>query len=129
MYRRRQADQFIVEIFSEACFDITRERREYFDHTRFLLQITGHPSPAYPFGQDRLVPIFLTLAAQQKSQTVGLRIAAEMLESFGMHTGGKEHSRLVCAFGRIFGARIFFGTDSFSRKAPIIHRSRFNSCV
>jgi hypothetical protein len=75
---------------------------------KFLLQITGHPEFGVPFGQDRLVPIFLaTLAVQQKSQTIRFRTAAEMLESFGMHTGGKEYRRLVGAFERIFGATIF----------------------
>ncbi len=49
---------------------------------RFVLQITGHPEFGVPFGQDRLVPIFLaTLAVQQKSQVVRFRTAAEMLES------------------------------------------------
>ena len=34
---------------------------------RFVLQITGHPEFGVPFGQDRLVPIFLaTLAVQQR---------------------------------------------------------------
>jgi hypothetical protein len=35
---------------------------------RFVLQVTGHPDFGVPFGQDRLVAIFLaTLAIQQKS--------------------------------------------------------------
>ena len=54
--------------------------------------MTGHPAFGVPFGQDRLVPIFLaTLAVQQKSQTIRFRTAAEMLETFGMQTGGKEY--------------------------------------
>ncbi len=43
-----------------------------------------------------------------------------------MHSGGKEYRRLVGAFERIFGATIFFGTDSFGGKATMIQRSRFN---
>ena len=94
---------------------------------QFILQITGHPEFGVPFGQDRLVPIFLaTLAVQQKSQTIRFRTAAEMLESFGMHTGGKEYRRLVAAFERIFGATIFFGTDTLAGKAKLVQRSRFN---
>ena len=47
---------------------------------RFVLHVTGHPEFGVPFGQDRLVPIFLaTLAVQQKSQTIRFRTAAEML--------------------------------------------------
>jgi hypothetical protein len=94
---------------------------------RFVLQITGHPEFGVPFGQDRLVPIFLaTLAIQQKSQTIRFRTAAEMLGSFGMHTGGKEYRRLVSAFERVFGATIFFGTDTLTGKSTLVQRCRFN---
>jgi hypothetical protein len=94
---------------------------------QFVLQVTGHPEYGVPFGQDRIVPIFLaTLAVQQKSQTIRFRTAAEMLETFGMHKGGKEYRRLIAAFERIFGATIFFGTDGSLGKAKVIHRSRFN---
>jgi hypothetical protein len=94
---------------------------------KFVLQVTGHPEFGVPFGQDRLVPIFLaTLAVQQKSQIIRFRTAAEMLESFGMHTGGKEYRRLVGAFERIFGATIFFGTDTLTGRATMVQRCRFN---
>ena len=94
---------------------------------RFVLQITGHPDFGVPFGQDRLVPIFLaTLAVQQRSQVIRFRTAAEMLETFGMQTGGKEYRRLVQAFERVFGATIFFGTDSLNGSAKVVQRSRFN---
>jgi hypothetical protein len=49
-----------------------------------------------------------------------------MLETFGMHKGGKEYRRLVAAFERIFGATIFFGTDSLSGTARVVQRSRFS---
>ena len=93
----------------------------------FVLQVTGHPEFGLPFGQDRLVPIFLaTLAVRQQSQTIRFKSASVMLETFGMAKGGKEYRRLVAAFVRIFGATIFFGTDSVSATARIVHRSRFN---
>jgi hypothetical protein len=93
----------------------------------FVLQITGHPTFGVPFGQDRIVPIFLaTLAVRQKSQTIRFRTAAEMLDTFGMHRGGKEYRRLVTAFERIFGATIFFGSDSITGCAKVVQRSRFN---
>jgi plasmid replication initiation protein len=70
----------------------------------FVLQVTGHPEFGVPFGQDRIVPIFLaTLAVRQKSQTIRFKTAAEMLETFGMHKSGKDYRRLVAAFERIFG--------------------------
>ena len=89
--------------------------------------MTGHPKFGVPFGQDRPVPIFLAaLAVQQKSQTIRYRTAAEMLCTFGMQTGGKEYRRLVDAFERVFGATIFFGTNSLNSSAKVIQRSRFN---
>lgn len=79
---------------------------------RFTLQVTGHPSFGVPFGQDRIVPIFLaTMAVRQQSPVLRFRSAAQMLETFGMQNGGKEYRRLIQAFERIFGATIFFGTD------------------
>jgi hypothetical protein len=93
----------------------------------FVLQITGHPSYGLPFGQDRIVPIYLaTLAVRQKSQTIRFRTAAQMLETFGMHKGGKEYRRLVAAFERIFGATIFFGTEALRGTAKVVQRSRFS---
>jgi Plasmid encoded RepA protein len=94
---------------------------------RFLLQITGYPQYSLPFGQDRLVPIYLaTLAVQQKSPRVRFRSGAEMLETFGLQKGGKEYRRLVAAFERIFGATIFSGTDTMNGKAKMVERSRFH---
>jgi plasmid replication initiation protein len=94
---------------------------------QFVLQVTGHPDFGVPFGQDRIVPIFLaTLAVRQKSQVIRFKTASEMLETFGMHKGGKEYRRLVAAFERIFGATMFFGTNSVSARAKVVQRSRFN---
>jgi hypothetical protein len=73
------------------------------------------------------VPIYLaTLAVQQKSPTVRFRSGAEMLKTFGLHKGGKEYRRLVAAFERIFGATIFFGTDTLNGKVKLVERSRFH---
>ena len=103
--------------------DLVYERRNGF----FTLQITGHPEFGLPFGQDRLVPIFLsTLAVRQQSQIIRFKSAAQMLDTFGMAKGGKEYRRLVAAFERIFGATIFFGTDSVHGGARVVHRCRFN---
>jgi len=94
---------------------------------QFVLQVIGHPTYGLPFGQDRIVPIFLaTLAVRQQSQTIRFRTAAEMLETFGMQKGGKQYRRLVEAFERVFGATIFFRTDTLLRPAKVIHTARFN---
>ena len=94
---------------------------------QFILQVTGHPDYGVPFGQDRIVPIFLaTLAVQQKSPVIRFRSAGEMLELFGLQRGGTEYRRLIGAFERIFGATIFFGTDTARTAAKVVQRSRFN---
>ena len=43
-----------------------------------------------------------------------------------MQQGGTQYRRLVGAFQRIFGATIFFGTDSQRERAAVVHRARFN---
>jgi hypothetical protein len=93
----------------------------------FVLQVTGHPGYGLPWGQDRLVPIFLaTQAIRQKSPQIVFESAAEMLSTFGMQQGGSQYRRLVASFQRIFGATVFFGTDSQSERAVVVHRARFN---
>jgi len=93
----------------------------------FTLQLTGHPQFGLPFGQDRLVLIFLaTLAVRQKSPVVRFRSAGEMLDTFGMAKGGKEYRRIVAAFERIFGATMFFSTETNRSTSTLLHRSRFH---
>jgi len=94
---------------------------------RFLLQVIGHPTYGLPWGQDRLVPIFLaTLATRQRSPRVTFPSAAEMFDTFGMQQGGSQYRRLISAFERIFGATIFFGTDTQLDRATVVHHARFN---
>lgn len=93
----------------------------------FVLQITGHPSFGLPWGQDRLVLIYLaTLAVQQQSPVIRFRSASEMLDTFALHKGGREYRRLVSAFERIFGATIFFGTDTVLPRAKVVQRTRLS---
>lgn len=94
---------------------------------RFVLQVTGHPSYGLPWGQDRLGPIFLaTMAVGQQSARITFSSAAEMLDTFGIQQGGSQYPRLVSSFQHSFGATIFFGTDTQSTPATVIHQSRFN---
>ena len=94
---------------------------------QFLLQVTGHPTYGVPWGQDRLVPIFLaTLAMRQQAQTIRFQSAAEMLDVFGLQQGGSQYRRLIASFQRVFGATIFFGMDTQRDKASVMHRARFN---
>jgi hypothetical protein len=80
-----------------------------------------------PWGQDRLIAIFLAnLAVRQQSPRITFHSAAEMLDAFGLQQGGSQYGRLVASFQRIFGATIFFGTDSQLERAAVVHRARFN---
>jgi hypothetical protein len=49
-----------------------------------------------------------------------------MLDTFGMQQGGTQYRKLVTSFQRIFGATIFFGTDTQRAKASVFHQARFN---
>ena len=93
----------------------------------FVLQITGHPEYGVPFGQDRILPIFLaTLAVRHRSPVVRFESPAEMLATFGLQNGAREYRRLAAAFGASPGATIFFGTDQLAGRARVVQRSRFN---
>jgi hypothetical protein len=75
---------------ADGCF--LHERR----NGQFVLQVTGHPSYGLPWGQDRLVPIFLaTVAIRQQSPRITFSSAAEMLDAFGLQQGGSQYRRLV----------------------------------
>jgi hypothetical protein len=63
---------------------------------------------------------------RQQKQTITFRSAAEMLDIFGMQQRGSQYRRLVAAFQRVFGATIFFGTDTQREKATVTHHARFN---
>jgi len=79
----------------------------------------GTRATGLPWGQDRLVPIFLaTQAIRQKSPQITFESAAAMLDTFGMQQGGSQYRRLVASFQRIFGATIFFGTDCQRASVP-----------
>jgi len=66
------------------------------------------------------------MAVRQKGQTIRFHSASEMLETFGMHKGGKEYRCLVAAFERIFGATMFFGSEKLTGTAKVVQQSQFN---
>jgi len=63
---------------------------------------------------------------RQQKQTITFRSAAEMLDSFGLLQGGSQYRRLIASFQRIFGATIFFGTDTQREKAAVFDQNRFH---
>jgi hypothetical protein len=92
-----------------------------------LLEITAHPRFGLPFGQDRLIPIWVsTLAVQQRSRVVRFESAAQMLDFFRLSKDGRHYRRIVQGFRRVFAATIFFGTDEQPGRNRITDWARFH---
>jgi len=94
---------------------------------KFFLRVTGDPRFGLPFGQDRLIPIWVaTLAIRQKNRVIRFSSGAEILRTFGLPAGGKEYARLVQGFKRIFSATIFFGTEEQLQAEAVWDWARFH---
>jgi hypothetical protein len=94
---------------------------------KFFLEIVAHPNFGLPFGQDRLIPIWVaTLAVKQKSRTVRFESAAQMLEFLQLPKDGLHYRRLVQGFQRIFAASIFFGTEATQTSPQVFEWARFH---
>jgi len=75
---------------------------------KFFLQVLGHPQFGLPYGQDRLIPIWVaTIAVRQRSRVVRFGAASEILDFFRLFKDGKRYRRLMDGFQRVFGATIF----------------------
>jgi len=80
---------------------------------KFFLQVLGHPQFGLPYGQDRLIPIWVaTIAVRQRSRIVRFGAASEILDFFRLFKDGKRYRRLMEGFQRVFGATMFFGTNN-----------------
>jgi hypothetical protein len=101
--------------------DLTYTRR----NGRFFLEIVGHPEFGVPFGQDRLVLLWLaTQAVRNKSPVVEFGSAAEILNEWRLPTNGVYYRRLTAAFKRVFTSTIFFGTRDDRRRSEVWNCSR-----
>src|SRR5262245_24121857 len=79
---------------------------------RFFLQVCGHPRFGLPYGQDRLVPIWVaTQAVRSRSREIRFAAAAEILDELGLPPDGIHYRRLVESFQRVFASTIYFGTE------------------
>jgi len=110
---------------------IRRPPRPMLEYTRqngkFFLNIAGHPRFGLPFGQDRLIPIWVaTLALRQGDRTIRFDTASQILETFDLPRDGKTYRRLVEGFKRVFAATIFFGTEEQRDKAVFVDWGRFH---
>jgi hypothetical protein len=86
-----------------------------------------HYETPVPFGQDRLIPIWIaTLAVQQKSRTIHFETALQMLDFFRLAPDGRHYRRVVQGFQQIFAATIFFGTQDHPDANLLVDSSRFH---
>jgi hypothetical protein len=86
-----------------------------------------HYETPVPFGQDRLIPIWIaTLALRQKSRSVHFESAAQMLEFFRLPKDGRYYRRMVQGFQRIFASTIFFGTQDQPAGSRLMDWARFH---
>ncbi|HXJ93009.1 MAG TPA: replication protein RepA [Terriglobia bacterium] len=86
-----------------------------------------HYETPVPYGQDRLVPIWMaTLALKQKSRTVRFMSPTQLLDYFHLPKDGAQYRRVRAAFQRIFAATIFFGTEQETKKQTVVESARFH---
>jgi len=128
---RRQAIAFHARPFVLCGLPLRRPPTDQILYTRrngtFLLEITAHPRFGLPYGQDRLIPIWLaTLALQQKNRTVHFETPAHLLDYFRLRKDGSQYRRMKSAFQRVFAATIFFGSEEHLKKYPVVDWSRFH---
>ena len=87
---------------------------------RFYLEVLGHPQYGVPFGQDRLVLLWLaTAAVRQQNPVVRFESGSQILIEWGLPLNGKHYVRLGDAFKRVFGSSVFFGTKDERRGAEV----------
>jgi hypothetical protein len=115
---RRQEIAFNSRPFVLCGLPIRRPPPGTLRHTRrngrFRLEVLGHPDYGLPFGQDRLIPIWVaTLAVRQKYRTE--------LPKDGLH-----YRRLIEGFQRIFASTIYFGTDGSAGQHRVWDCQRFH---
>jgi hypothetical protein len=87
---------------------------------RFFLEVVGHPDYGLPFGQDRLIPLWIaTQAVRRQSRTIEFESASQILHEWGLPQNGSHYRRLADGFRRIFGSTIFFGTTEAMAQAEV----------
>jgi Plasmid encoded RepA protein len=92
---------------------------------QFFLDVCGHPDFGLPFGQDRLIPIWVaTQAVRLRAREFQFRSGAEILEEFGLPLDGPHYRRLIDGFQRIFASTIYFGTGD-QTDCPVWDCTRF----
>jgi hypothetical protein len=71
-----------------------------------ILELTGHPDYGVPYGQDRLIPIWLATAffaaGKPNDNVIRFRCATDILRAFGQSTEGVSVRRLRERLHRVF---------------------------
>ena len=90
----------------------------------FFLQVCGHPNFGLPYGQDRLVPIWVaTQAVRLRRREIKFSAAAEILNELGLPPDGIHYRRLIESFQRVFASTIYFGDE---KSQAVWNCGRFN---
>jgi hypothetical protein len=80
----------------------------------FTLRVVADPTYGLPFGQDRLIPLWLATAFQAagkpENNVIRFRCASDILRAFQIPVSGIERARLRERIRRTFGAT-YFGQD------------------
>jgi hypothetical protein len=103
---RRQQLAYNARPFVLCGIPLRRPPKNQLLHSRhsgmFFLQIAAHPRFGLPYGQDRLIPIWVaTLALEQKCRTIRFGTAAQMLDFFQLPKDGPHYRRFMQGFQRI----------------------------
>ena len=99
----------------------------------YTLRVVAGSKHGLPFGQDRIVLIWIsTLAVQQKermlaenSLTVHFDSMSQLLEMFGLPDDGPHHKRVSDAFKRVHFSSIYFGTAGSFEDAKVYDNTHF----
>src|SRR5262249_6624957 len=93
------------------------------------LRVIGDPKLGVPFGQDRLIPIWLASAFQAagkpKDDRIYFRSASDILRVFDLPIDGHEVQLLRERIGRIFGATYIMETEGKKLGAPLVKGHRY----
>ncbi|HEV2498118.1 MAG TPA: hypothetical protein VGY31_00885 [Terriglobia bacterium] len=91
---------------------ITKQRLRQMESVLLPVNSVGRSllsTPGLPYGQDLLIPIWVsTMAVRQRSRIIRFSAASEVIDFFHLFKDGKRYHRIMEGFQRIFAATIFF---------------------
>ena len=91
----------------------------------FTLEVTGHPDHGLPFGQDRLIPLWVaSKSVRENRREIRFETGSQILDDLGLPRDGPHYRRLVDGFRRIFTSTIFFGPADQAATTPVWKCSR-----